>query len=110
MVIPVYTTEMLVLIPNKMADAVIVETPERITSITVAAKRICRNCKFWGAVAGWIERDGWKECSKISENTERHYHNAEWYKEELARTVSYEESGLMTRGDFGCILFEVKDD
>jgi hypothetical protein len=68
----------------------------------------CKNCRFWGDEKGhenvfrtqiadvkFCGAVGWSDGSKKE-------------KTDAAFTVSYEESCLYTREDFGCTLFEAK--
>jgi hypothetical protein len=67
------------------------------------SEKSCGNCKFWGSRTDFLAQGEYKPCGALKDDSYR-----ERPSDEIAYTVAYEESALMTKARFGCVLFEVK--
>jgi hypothetical protein len=68
--------------------------------------KTCKDCRFWGTSNEWKLREThhyMKQCGLIPYSEDLHDEDTP-----TVFTVSYEESYLYTREDFGCVLFEEK--
>ena len=57
----------------------------------------CKNCKFWGKESTSIEFEGFHYCKALEEDSDIFWVSA------------YDVYNIMTKADFGCVLFQPKE-
>jgi hypothetical protein len=67
--------------------------------------RVCKNCKFWKEIPKWAIAKDQGDCQRINIHWVKHYETDD---PPLVNTaiLSDKDAFLVTRGAFGCNLFE----
>jgi len=61
----------------------------------------CKNCRYWGG-------DDWVECLRRCSAIEGNRHKSTFPDADGAYVAGFDEEGIMTGPNFGCVHFEVK--
>ena len=74
----------------------------------MTVERTCSNCKFWEAIPEWAIAKDQGECLRINGHWIKHYETDD---PPLINTamLSDHEAFLVTRGAFGCNMFESRN-
>ena len=71
-------------------------------------ERTCSNCKFWEAVPKWALAQDQGECLRIKGHWVKHYETDDPPLVSTAMLSDY-DTFLVTRGAFGCNMFESRN-